>query len=254
MVGPLPVLFLVDADAEARERIATALTRRFGADYQVHTAGTESEGLAMLEQLGNDGVPVALVAADLALTGDEGGITFLERAHVIHPGASRVLLVAMDRHGTRIPFDSLAALRRASALNRIDFWVVKGGFSPEEWLYLRVQEALSTWTRFHGPHHEVLRIVGDQWSPRSHAASRDDGSQHHPPWLLSVGLRARTRADRRTSRRRCAVTGGDPPRRDARGRHVQSSRRTPSSAPTPPSRTARSALARASYEPTASSR
>jgi ActR/RegA family two-component response regulator len=53
----LPVLFLVDADAEARERIATALTRRFGADYEVHAAGTEAEGLAILEQLWNDDVP-----------------------------------------------------------------------------------------------------------------------------------------------------------------------------------------------------
>jgi thioredoxin reductase (NADPH) len=164
----LPVVFLVDADAEAREGIATALTRRFGADYEVRAAASEAEGLAMLEQLGNDGARVALIAADLTLSGGEGGITFLERAHVSHPQASRVLLVAMDRHGTRIPFDSLAALKRASALNRIDFWVVKGGFSPEEWLYLRVQEALSTWTRLHGPHHEVLRIVGDQWSPPSH--------------------------------------------------------------------------------------
>jgi thioredoxin reductase (NADPH) len=168
--GPraLPMLFLVDADPEARERIATALTRRFGADYEIRAAGTESEGLAMLEQLGNDGARVALIAADLALSGDEGGITFLERAQMSHPHASRVLLVAMDRHATRIPFDSLAALKRATALNRIDFWVVKGGFSPEEWLYLRVQEALSAWTRLHGPHHEVLRIVGDHWSPRSH--------------------------------------------------------------------------------------
>ena len=119
---PLPVLFLADADDEARARIAIALTRRFGADYEVRAAGTEAEGLAMLEQLGNEGARVALIAADLALTGDEGGIAFLERVHVIHPDASRVLLVAMDRHGTRIPFDSLAALRRATALNRIDFW------------------------------------------------------------------------------------------------------------------------------------
>ena len=59
-------------------------------------------------------------------------------------------------------------MRHATALNRIDFWVVKGGFSPEEWLYLRIQEALSTWTRLHGPHHEVLRIVGEQWSSSSH--------------------------------------------------------------------------------------
>jgi thioredoxin reductase (NADPH) len=164
----IPVLVLVDADAEARERIAAALTRRFGADYEVRAAATEPEGLAILEQLANDDGRVALIAADLAVSGGEGGITFLERAHLIHPHASRVLLVVMDRHGTRIPFDSLAALRRASALNRIDFWVVKGGFSPEEWLYLRVQEALSTWTRLHGAHHEVLHIVGEQWSPRSH--------------------------------------------------------------------------------------
>jgi thioredoxin reductase (NADPH) len=162
-------LFLVDADAGARDRIATALTRRFGADYDVRAAGSEAEGLAMLEQLAHDDVRVALIAADLAVTGDDGGIAFLERAHVRHPHAGRVLLVAMDRHGTRIPFDSLAALKRASALNRIDFWVVKGGFSPEEWLYLRVQEALSAWTRLHGAHHEVFRIVGEQWSPRSHA-------------------------------------------------------------------------------------
>ncbi len=71
------MLFLVDAEAEARERIATALTRRFGADYQIRSASTESEGLAMLEQLGTDGARVALVAADLALTGEEGGISFL---------------------------------------------------------------------------------------------------------------------------------------------------------------------------------
>ncbi len=165
---PLPVLFVVDGDAAARERIATALTRRFGADYHVQCAATEAEGLAALERLRNDGVRVALVCADLSLSANEGGVIFLERAHVIHPRAGRVLLVAMDRRGTRIPFDSLAALRRATALNRIDFWVVKGGFWPEEWLYLRIQEALSTWTRVLGPHHEVLRIVGEQWSPRSH--------------------------------------------------------------------------------------
>jgi thioredoxin reductase (NADPH) len=163
-----PVLLLVDSDSGARERIALALKRRFGADYQVRAAATESEALAMLERFRDDHVPVPLVATDLGLTSEDGGIRFLERAHILHPHASRVLLVPLDRRGTRIPFDSLDALRRATALNRIDFWVVKGGFSPEEWLYPRIQEALSTWTRLHGPHHEVFRIVGEQRSPRSH--------------------------------------------------------------------------------------
>jgi thioredoxin reductase (NADPH) len=59
-------------------------------------------------------------------------------------------------------------LQRAIALGRIDFWVVKGWVTPEEWLYPQVQEALSAWTITHRPHHVVYRIVGEQWAPRSH--------------------------------------------------------------------------------------
>ncbi len=79
-----------------------------------------------------------------------------------------MLLVAMDRHHTRIPFTELAALQRAIALGRIDFWVVKGWVTPEEWLDPQVQEALSAWTITHRPHHVVYRIVGEQRAPRSH--------------------------------------------------------------------------------------
>ena len=74
----------------------------------------------------------------------------------------------MDQRGTRIPFGELASLQRATALGRIDFWVVKGWDAPEELLYPQVQEALTAWTRANRPRHEVLRVVGERWSPRSH--------------------------------------------------------------------------------------
>src|ERR671937_612149 len=74
----------------------------------------------------------------------------------------------MDRRGTRIPFGALAALQRATALGRIDLWVVKGWAAPEELLYPQIQEALTAWTRAHRPRHEVVRVVGERWSPRSH--------------------------------------------------------------------------------------
>jgi thioredoxin reductase (NADPH) len=74
----------------------------------------------------------------------------------------------MDRHHTRIPFTELATLQRATALGRIDTFVMKGWVTPEEWLYPQVQEALTAWTLAHRPHHVVYRIVGDQWAPRSH--------------------------------------------------------------------------------------
>jgi CheY-like chemotaxis protein len=144
-----------------------ALVRRFEPDYRVVSADSPTTGLAALERLASDGEDVALIAADLRLPGMDG-VAFLERAHELHRDASRVLLLAMDRYHTRIPLTELATLQRATALGRIDFWVVKGWVTPEEWLYPQVQEALSAWTIAHRPHHVVHRIVGEQWAPRSH--------------------------------------------------------------------------------------
>jgi thioredoxin reductase (NADPH) len=163
----LPALLIVDADAQARAATESALARRFGADYHILTADSPQAGLDLLEGLAGRGEQVALVAADLHLAGVDG-VEFLERVHLLHREASRVLLVAMDRYHTRIPFTELATLQRATALGRIDFFVVKGWVTPEEWLYPQVQEALSAWTLAHRPHHVVYRIVGEQWSPRSH--------------------------------------------------------------------------------------
>src|SRR5690349_14711371 len=166
-VEACPVLFVVDADPEARARTESALTRRFGPDYSGQSADSASGGLAALERLARAGTPVALVAADLHLPG-MGGIDLLDRAHQLPRDASRVLLVAMDQHHTRIPFTELATLQRATALGRIDTFVMKVWVTPEEWLYPQVQEALRAWTVAHRPHHVVYRIVGDQWALRSH--------------------------------------------------------------------------------------
>ena len=166
-VSDLPVLLVVDGEHEARVVTESALARRFGSDYRVLTADSPGAGLDVLEQLAEAGDDVALVAADLRLPGMDG-VEFLERAHASHRGANRVLLVAMDRLHTRVPFTELETLQRATTLGRIDFFVVKGWVTPEEWLYPQVQEALSAWTRANRPGHVIYRIVGEQWSPRSH--------------------------------------------------------------------------------------
>jgi thioredoxin reductase (NADPH) len=162
-----PVLVVVDADRLARVETEAALVRRFEPDYRVVSADSSTTGLAVLERLSSDGEDVALIAADLRLPGMDG-VAFLERAQELHRDAGRVLLLAMDRYHTRIPFTELATLQRATALGRIDFWVVKGWVTPEEWLYPQVQEALTSWTITHRPHHVVYRIVGEQWALHSH--------------------------------------------------------------------------------------
>jgi thioredoxin reductase (NADPH) len=162
-----PVLFIVDVNDEARAITASALERRFGADYRVLSAESCEVALDVLQQLAQHGDQVALVAVELHMP-DIDGLEFLDRAQAMHRDISRVLLLEMDQYRTRIPFTQLETLQRATALGRIDFFVVKGWVSPEEWLYPQVQEALTAWTNAHRPRHVVYRIVGEQWDPRTY--------------------------------------------------------------------------------------
>jgi thioredoxin reductase (NADPH) len=110
----MPVVAIVDADQESRAALESALSRRFGSDYRVVAADSAEAGLEALRSLARQGDAVAIVAADLGLPGTDG-VDFLERAHALHPGASRALLLAMDQRGTRIPF---GAWRRYNARQR----------------------------------------------------------------------------------------------------------------------------------------
>ncbi|QDC25139.1 hypothetical protein FE374_11475 [Georgenia yuyongxinii] len=161
-----PAMVVVDGDAAARHVTEQALARRFGPDYLIRGAASAPEALDLLADLVDRGQDVALVAADLHLPG--GGVELLERTHALCPGAGRVLLFAMDRFHTRIPFTELATLQRAVALGRIDLSVAKGWVDPEEWLYPQVQEWLSGWVKAHRPHFVIYRVVGERWSPRTH--------------------------------------------------------------------------------------
>jgi thioredoxin reductase (NADPH) len=171
---------VIDDDTGDLATVEQALRRRYGIDYRVVTEPDPGAALHTLQQLAERGEAVALVAAGLHLAG-MNGIEFLERARKFHRDASRVLLVAMDQHHTRIPFTELGTLQRATTLGQIDFWIVKGWVTPEEWLYPQVQEALSRWTMANRQHHVVYRIVGEQWSPHSHEL-RDRLSRNGVPF------------------------------------------------------------------------
>ena len=156
-----PVLIAASDNAEDLVVIDNELTRRYGADYEVVSESSADSALAALERFERRDRQVAVVLADLRISGDRGP-EVLSRAGALHPGAKRGLVIPWgDRSVAEV-------VRRGAALGEIDFWTLKPWQSPDEQFHAMVGEALREWSSATVPQLEIVRVVGQQWSPRSH--------------------------------------------------------------------------------------
>jgi thioredoxin reductase (NADPH) len=156
-----PVLLAVDDEVGALREISRELHQRYGADYRVVCERSAEAGLIKLRELEAAGDEVALVLADQWMT-EMTGTDFLTRVRETHPTAKRALLVAWgDRTA---PGDILQAM----SLGRIDYYVNKPWGASDERFHRVIAEFLYDWAKDHLPKFEEIRVVGEQWSPRSH--------------------------------------------------------------------------------------
>src|SRR6185503_4014838 len=86
-------------------------------------------------------------------------IVFLGIAGEIFPETKHVLLTAYS--------DIDAAI---TAINKVklDYYLLKPWNPPEEKLYPVLNDLLDDWHSQYKPDHEGIRVIGYQWSPRSH--------------------------------------------------------------------------------------
>jgi len=155
-----PVLLLVH-NPQARDCVEAELRKRYGADYQVITTGSVQETLGVLGQLRDDQRQVSLVLADQWLP-EATGTELLARVRQLHPAARRVLLITWGDQTIAEP------MLRATVLGDIDAYVVKPGTPPDERFHRFVTEQLDEWGRSNLPGLEAVRVVGEEWAPRSH--------------------------------------------------------------------------------------
>ena len=90
------------------------------------------------------------------------GTELLARVRQLHPSARRVLLIAWGDQA------SLEPMLEATVLGDIDAYVVRPGPPPDERFHRFVTEQLDEWGRSNLPGLEVVRVVGEEWAPRSH--------------------------------------------------------------------------------------
>jgi len=156
-----PVLLVVDDHPQGRDLIEGELRKRYGGDYQVIRAGSADNPLGQLARLRDGRRLVAMVLAGEGTAGT-AGTELLARVGEFHQTARRLLLTD---GGFGPPSEPIL---RAIALGHIDAYAARPVTVPDERFHLAVTELLEEWARSHRPRFEVVRVVGEEWSARSH--------------------------------------------------------------------------------------
>lgn len=156
-----PVIVVVDADPRALAELLEALTRRFGADYRIAPFSSGPRALEAMAQMKRDGESIALVIAAQWMSGMTGS-EVLGRVRDIDRAAKRGLLVAWGDKSAS------PTILEGCAFGQLDNYIIKPWRPAEVRLYPVINEFLAEWTETHGPHMELVRVIGDERSPRVH--------------------------------------------------------------------------------------
>jgi thioredoxin reductase (NADPH) len=148
-----PALFVVDRDPKSLDMLLSDLSRRFGNNFTVRGETSPEAALPALQAMA---AATELVALFLV---DDAASDCLARAHELHPGAKRVLLVDRD-------YSSTSPAVQAIALGRADYHIVRPWGDPET-MYRAMSEYLSSWTREQEPNFEEFRIVAAEGDSRA---------------------------------------------------------------------------------------
>jgi len=159
-----PVILAIDADAAGLQDIERELNRRYSRDYDIRSAVSGQAALQMLADLQEDGRSVILLLCAQWLP-DMTGIELFVRANPLHPRAKRALLINWSDRFTSEP------IFHSFALGQIDGYIARPASvedQPDERFHEFITDLLREWSRLNRPAFQVVQIIGETWSPRSH--------------------------------------------------------------------------------------
>ena len=155
----LPIIFCLDDDAQVLRAIVRDLRTKYREHYRIISTTVVKEALDSLLELKNKGEAIALFISDQRMP-ELDGVAFLEKTMPFFPDAKRVLLTAYS--------DTDAAIK---AINKVqlDYYLVKPWDPPEEKLYPVIDELLDDWQETYRAAFKGIKVVGYQYSQKSHA-------------------------------------------------------------------------------------
>ena len=154
----LPFIVIVDDDMQVLRSIQRDVRNEYRQEYRIIASGSVHEAIELIKELKLKNEAVALIISDQRMPEMEG-VDFLESLKEIVPDAKLVLLTAYS--------DIEAAIRAINKV-KLDYYLVKPWNPPQEKLYPVLDDLLGEWQALYKPVIEGIRIIGYQWSPKSH--------------------------------------------------------------------------------------
>ncbi|MEM6359754.1 MAG: FAD-dependent oxidoreductase [Bacteroidota bacterium] len=153
-----PIVFALDDDPAVLKAVVRDLRNAYKKSYRILATESANEALQSLKDLKNKGENVALFLSDQRMP-EMLGVDFLEKAKQLFPEAKRILLTAYS--------DTEAAIQAINEV-QLDYYLMKPWDPPEEKLYPVLNDQLEEWQVTFKPDFDGIKIVGYQWSPKSH--------------------------------------------------------------------------------------
>jgi thioredoxin reductase (NADPH) len=154
----LPIIIITDDDIQVLRAIQRDIRSEYRSDYKIVALESAREALELIKELKLKNEEVALFISDQKMPEMEG-IAFLEKANEIFPAAKKVLLTAYS--------DIEAAIKAINTV-KLDYYLQKPWHPAVEKLFPVVNDLLNEWHALYKPDYEATRIIGYQWSPKSH--------------------------------------------------------------------------------------
>ncbi len=153
-----PILFVIDDDLQVLRAIVRDLRDQYRTNYRILSTSVVKEALDALKELKNKGETVAMFISDQRMP-EMDGVSFLDEAMDIFPTAKRVLLTAYS--------DTEAAIKAINEV-KLDYYLMKPWNPPEEKLYPVINDLLDEWQVGYRPDFRGIKVIGYQFSPKSH--------------------------------------------------------------------------------------
>ncbi len=153
-----PIILALDDDEQVLHAVVRDMRKQYGKEYRIMSTTSAKEALEALEEIKQKGNTVALFVVDQRMP-EMMGVDFLKQALQEFPEAKRVLLTAYS--------DTEAAVRAINEV-RLDYYFVKPWDPPEEKLYPVLNDLLDDWQTGYQAPYSGIRIVGFNFSPKSH--------------------------------------------------------------------------------------